>query len=41
MPPTLDPEVNVDILRRSLMGAVDLRSVVSPAVATAHEAMQH
>ena len=36
-PPTLDPEVNVDILRRSLLGPADLWSVVSSSVATAHE----
>ena len=36
-PPTLDPEVHVDILRRSLLGSDDLGSVVSPSVATAHE----
>ena len=36
-PPTLDPEVNVDILRRSLFGSDDLWSVVSPSVATAHK----
>ena len=36
-PPTLDTEVNVDILRRSLLGFDDLWSVVSPSVATAHE----
>ena len=36
-PPTLDPEVNVDILRRSLLGSDDLGSVVSASLATAHE----
>ena len=37
VPPTFDPEVNVDSLRRSLMGSADLRSVVSPSLATPHE----
>ena len=37
MPPTFDPEGNVDIVRRSLMGSDDVGSVVSPSVATAHE----
>ena len=36
-PPTLDSQVNVDILRRSLLGSDDLRSVVSRSVATAHK----
>ena len=36
-PPTLDPEVNVNILRRSLLGSDDLGSVVSASVATAYE----
>ena len=36
-PPMLDREVNVDILRRSLLGSDDLGSVVSPSLATAHE----
>ena len=36
-PPMLNREVNVDILRRSLLGSDDLRSVVSPSVATAHQ----
>ena len=36
-PPTLVPEVNVDILRRYLLGSDDLGSVVSPSVSTAHE----
>ena len=35
--PPLDPEVNMDIVRRSLMQCDHLRSVVSPSVATAHE----
>ena len=37
LPPTLDPEGNVDIFRRSLLGSDNLGSVVSPSVATAHE----
>ena len=36
-PHMLDTEVNVDILRRSLLGSDDLWSAVSPSVATAHE----
>ena len=34
--PTLNPQVNVDILRRSPLGSDDLEPVVSPLVATAH-----
>ena len=34
VPPTLDPEVNVDILRRSLLGSADIGSVVLPPEAT-------
>ena len=37
VPPTLDIEVNVHILRRSLLGSDDLGSVVSASVANAHE----
>ena len=36
-PFTLDPQVDVDILHRSLLGSNDLGSVVSPSVATAEE----
>ena len=36
-PPLLDPEVNVDILRRSLLGSDNLGSVLSPSAATDHE----
>ena len=35
--PALDPEVNVDILRQSLLGSDDLGSVLSASVATGHE----
>ena len=37
LPPAPNPEVNEDILRRSPLGSDDLRSLMSPSVATAQE----